>query len=237
MARVLGDFTMSATIAFSPDDIRDYAAKAGLGFQFVAKEAFLFELMELFAEREFVLKGGTAINKGYLSGHQRFSEDLDYDTDLKRGKVEEFVRSLGWRVKKEFHTRHAIGFMLAYAFNGVEDVAKAEISFGVRGKHGLTKAASDFLPLSKRANMYDFTELNVQKEGAMLDRYEWKDLYDLYWMKEANPKEFGIRDRGGFKEALGKLQVPKTANAYIPSSKRPNWEELKENMRDYADGK
>ena len=60
---------MVAAIAFSPDEIREYAAKAGLGFQFVAKEAFMFEMMELFAEKEFVLKGGTAINKGYLPGH------------------------------------------------------------------------------------------------------------------------------------------------------------------------
>ena len=63
---------MVATIAFVPDEIRNYAAKAGLGFQFVAKEAFLFELMELFSEKEFVLKGGTVINKGYLPGHQSF---------------------------------------------------------------------------------------------------------------------------------------------------------------------
>ncbi len=228
---------MVAAIAFSPDDIREYAARAGLGFQFMAKEAFLFELMELFAEKEFVLKGGTAINKGYLPGHQRFSEDLDYDTDLKRGEVESFVRSLGWKVKKEFHTRHAIGFMLAYTFNGVEDVAKAEVAFGVKGSHVVRKAESDFLPVSKRADMYDFHELNMQKEGAMLDRYEWKDLYDLYWMKEVNSKEFGIKNKAGFAGALEKLQVPKTANAYIPSSKRPDWDEVREKMREYAEGK
>src|SRR3989338_7449985 len=120
---------MVATIAFSPDEIREYAAKAGLGFQFVAKEAFLFELMELFSENGFVLKGGTAINKGYLPSHQRFSEDLDYDTDCKKGEVETFVRSLGWKIKREFFTKHSIGFMLAYVFNGVEDAAKAEVSF------------------------------------------------------------------------------------------------------------
>jgi len=222
---------MVAAIAFSVDEIREYAAKAGLGFQFVAKEAFLFEMMELFSEKEFVLKGGTAINKGYLPGHQRFSEDLDYDTDYKKGEVEAFVRSLGWKIKREFFTKHSIGFMLAYTFNGIEDAVKVEISFGLKGSHEKRKAASDFLPVSKRVEMYTFSELNRQKEEAILERKEWKDLYDLYWMREANPKEFKIRDMMTFGEALETLQVPKTANAYIPSAKRPNWEEIKEKMK------
>lgn len=226
-----------ATIAFSADELREYAAKAGLGFQFTVKEAFLFELMELFAEKEFVLKGGTAINKGYLQGHQRFSEDLDYDTDYKKSEAEEFVRSLGWEIKKEFHSRHSIGFMMAYSFNGVDDAVKAEISFGVKGDHEKRKAVSDFLPVSKRVEMYTFHELNAQKEEAILDRREWKDLYDLYWMREVGQNEFRIRNRKAFTDALEKLQVPKTANAYIPGTKRLNWEETKEKMKRYAEEK
>jgi len=225
---------MVATIAFSAEDVREYSAKAGLGFQFVAKEAFLFEMMELFTGKEFVLKGGTAINKGYLPGHQRFSEDLDYDTGYKKSEVEEFVRSLGWQIKKEFFTKHAIGFMLAYTFNGVEDAVKVEVSFGLKGGHEKRKVVSDFLPVSKLVEMYTFQELNRQKEEAILERKEWKDLYDLYWMKELHPKEFKLRNKEAFREALEKLQVPKTANAYIPSAKRPNWDEVKETMKRYA---
>lgn len=227
---------MVAAIAFSPDDIRGYAAKAGLGFQFVAKEAFLFELMELFSDKGFVLKGGTAINKGYLAGHQRFSEDLDYDTDLKHHEAEAFVRSLGWKVKRDFFSRHSIGFALAYTFSGVEDVVKVDVSFGVRGGHEKRKAASDFLPVSKRVEMYTFRELNRQKEGAILERKEWKDLYDLYWMMETEPKEFRIKDKEAFRAAVATLQVPKTANAYIPSAKRPNWGEVIEKMTWGAQG-
>lgn len=225
---------MVAAIAFSPDEIREYAAKAGLGFQFAAKEAFLFELMELFAEKEFVLKGGTAINKGYLPGHQRFSEDLDYDTGYKKHEVEIFVRSLGWKIKREFFTKHSIGFMLAYTFNDVEDAVKVEVSFGLKGSHEKRKAASDFLPVSKRVEMYAFQELNRQKEEAILERKEWKDLYDLYWMSEVSPKEFKINDMKAFGEVMETLQVPKTANAYIPSGKRINWDEAKEKMKRYA---
>ena len=227
---------MVATIAFSSDEMREYAAKAGLGFQFTVKEAFIFELMELFAEKEFVLKGGTAVNKGYLFGHQRFSEDLDYDTNYEKSEAEEFVRSLDWHIKKEFYTKHSIGFMLAYSFNEVEDAVKVEISFGVKGLHEKRKAVSDFLPVSKRVEMYTLEELNAQKEGAIQDRREWKDLYDLYWMGKLYPKEFKIKNKKIFWEAIEKLQVPKTANAYIPSTKRLNWEEARESMKKYAKG-
>ena len=226
---------MVATIVFSADEMREYAAKAGLGFQFVVKEAFLFELMELFAEKDFVLKGDTAINKGFLQGRQRFSEDLDFDTEYRRGEVEEFVRSLGWKAKKEFYTKHSIGFMLAYSFNGVEDVVKAEVSFGVKGQHEKRKAVSDFLPVSKRVEMYAFHELNAQKEEAIQDRREWKDLYDFYWMKYLYPKEFKIKNKKAFIEAVENLQVPKTANAYIPTTKRPNREEVQEKMPKYSE--
>lgn len=225
---------MVAAIAFEAEEMRHYAAKAGLGLQFVVKEAFLFELMELFSEKEFVLKGGTAINKGFLRGHQRFSEDLDYDSGCSEGEVRGFVRSLGWSVKKEFHTKHSTGFMLEYYFNGVRDTVKAEVSFGIQGKHEKTRMESDFLPVSKRVNAYVFSELNKQKEDALIERREWKDLYDLYWMKELNPKEFRLRKRGEFSKALKDLQVEKTANAYIPSNKRPNWQEVREKMIEYA---
>ena len=162
---------------------------------------------------------------------------MDYDTDCGKHDAEKFVRSLGWKIKREFFTKHSIGFMLAYTFNGIEDAVKAEVSFGVKGSHEKRKAESDFLPVSKRVEMYTFWELNKQKEEAMLDRKEWKDLYDLYWMREVGPKEFKIRDMKAFGETLGKLQVPKTANAYIPSAKRPNWDETREKMKKFvADG-
>lgn len=223
---------MVEPIAFSIEDIRNYAAKAGLGFQFIAKEAFLFELMELFPEKLFVLKGGTAINKGFLQGHQRFSEDLDYDTEMDRDELKEFVRSLGWKVRKEYFTRNSIGFALGYSFNGVEDSVKVDFSLGINGRSENRRVASDFLPVAKRVRMYTFPELNRQKEAALIGRREWKDLYDLYWMRKVNPKEFRIRRKKEFLAALEKLQVRKTANAYIPLGKRLNWEEVLERIRE-----
>ena len=219
---------MVAAIVFKIDELRDYAARAGLSLNFVVKEAFLFELMESMVGEDFVLKGGTAINKGYLGGHQRFSEDLDYDTDLGKGDARKHIEQLGWKIKKVFFTKHSIGFMMAYKFDNIIDIVRLDISFGIKSKAEKRKAISDFLPISKIVPMYGLKELNGQKEAAFEERKEWKDLYDLYWMHELYTDAFRIKDRAKFMEALSNTKVPKTANAYIPAQKRPNWNELVE---------
>ncbi len=221
---------MVGTIAFGIDELKDYAAKAGLGLQFVVKEAFLFEMMETLSVEDLVLKGGTAINKAYLSGHQRFSEDLDYDTDQSIADVRKMLHGLGWKIKREFYTRNTSGFLFAYSFNGVEDVVKVEVSRGVEGEPARAKASSDFLPISKMAPMYSFSALNFQKERAIANRHEWKDLYDLYWMSRIRPREFSIKNKKTFRAALDALSVPKTANSFIPRANRPNWQQMKEEM-------
>jgi len=219
---------MVARIAFTPDELRGYAAKAGLGFQFVIKDAFLFELMDVLAEQDFVLKGGTAINKGYLQGHQRFSEDLDYDTEEDRKTVTNTMRGLGWGVKREFFTKSAIGFLLGYEFAGITDVVKVDLSFGIEGKGERRSVTSDFLPLSKRVTTYRFEDLNFQKERALESRKEWKDLYDLYWMGRLYPDAFRVRNGRALGAALESMRIPKTANSFIPTQKRINLDEAKE---------
>jgi predicted nucleotidyltransferase component of viral defense system len=222
---------MVAAIVFKIDELRDSAARDGLSLNFVIKEAFLFELMESIGGEAFVLKGGTAINKGYLEGHQRFSEDLDYDTDLDSSDVRKYIERLGWKIRKEFFTKHAIGFMMAYKFDSIIDVVRLDISFGIKNKAEKRKAISDFLPISKIVSMYGFNELNRQKEAAFEERKEWKDLYDLYWMHELYTNTFRIKDKAKFMETLSNMNVPKTANAYIPAQKRPNWNAIIETLQ------
>lgn len=215
---------MVAKLVFGIDDLRDYAARAGLGLNFVVKEAFIFELIEEIGTEHVVLKGGTAINKGYLEGHQRFSEDLDYDTDLSKEEIKAHVKRLDWKVRKESFTKYSIGFMMGYEFGAIKDVVRLDISFGIKNKAETRKITSDFVPVSKITTMYRFDELNHQKEVAFEKRKEWKDLYDLYWMHELYAHDFRIRNKKVFLEALSGVGVPKIANAYIPSQKRPNWD-------------
>jgi predicted nucleotidyltransferase component of viral defense system len=214
---------MVASIVFTIDELRAYAAKAGLGLNFVIKEAFLFQLAEILEEYGFVMKGGTAINKGYLKGHQRFSEDLDYDTEEEKHKVRSIIHGLGWPVKREYFTRHSIGFALAYEFENVKDAVKVDFAFRMNGAYGKKEMLSDFLPLSKRVRMYEIGDLMAQKEGAFEDRMEWKDLYDLYWINKIYPNDFVIKSKEKFISAIEGINIPKTANAFIPFQTRLNW--------------
>ena len=217
---------MAAKIVFKIDELRNYAARAGLGLQFVVKEAFLFELAELLGDNKFVMKGGAAINKVYLPGHQRFSENLDYDTDESKERVREIINDLGWDVKREYFMGRSIGFLLGYEFEGIKDSAKVDFSFSIKGEHEKKQMASDFLPISKRIEVYSLHDLIMQKERTFESRLEWKDLYDLYWLSRLYPKEFVVNDKEKFKNALGRISIPKSANSFIPTQKRTNWREL-----------
>ncbi len=222
---------MAASIRFGIEELRSYAASAGLGVQLVVKEAFLFELAELLEGHGFVLKGGTAINKAYLSGHQRFSEDLDYDTTESRASVRAILTGIGWPVKREYFMRHSVGFLLGYEFEGIKDGVKVDFAFSIKGGSERKQITSDFLPISKRVDVYALKELILQKEHAFEDRMEWKDLYDLYWLSRLHTGEFRIGDKAHFAAALDRISVPKAANAFIPVQKRPNWDEITETMK------
>ncbi|MHB1830332.1 MAG: nucleotidyl transferase AbiEii/AbiGii toxin family protein [Candidatus Micrarchaeaceae archaeon] len=226
---------MAPSIRFTAEELRRYAASVGLSMQLVVKEAFLFELAELLEGNDFILKGGTAINKVYLPGHQRFSEDLDYDTDKSKAKVREIIIGLGWNVKQEYFMRHSVGFLLNYEFEGVKDVVKVDFAFSINGAYERKQMVSDFLPISKLVNVYMLRELNLQKEYAFEDRIEWKDIYDLYWMNKLYPNEFKIHDKEKFRAALDRLSVPKTANSFIPVQKRTNWTQVIETMRSLSE--
>jgi predicted nucleotidyltransferase component of viral defense system len=120
---------------------------------------------------------------------------------------------------------------MAYKFGTVVDAVRLDISFGIKNKIEKRRVASDFIPVSKIAPMYNFIELNNQKEAAFEERREWKDIYDLYWMHELYPREFRIKNKTKFAESLSNTNVPKTANAYIPAQKRPNWDEVIEKLK------
>lgn len=226
---------MVASIAFKAEELRTYAAKAGLGLQFVVKEAFLFQLAEMLEEYGFVLKGGTAINKGYLKDHQRFSEDLDYDTEDEKVKVRKIIHGLDWPVKREYFMKHGIGFTLGYEFEDIKDAVKVDFAFKINGKYAKKEIVSDFIPVSKRITMYEISDLIKQKEHAFEERMEWKDLYDLYWINVLHPNEFAISNKQRFKSALENIRIPKTANSFIPVQKRINWVETIELMKGLVD--
>jgi len=75
-------------------EARKIAAKIGLGLQYVLKEARIFDVWKtlgpvIFSENvasevTLICKGGTVLNKVFLKGTQRFSEDVDFDAFFKK---------------------------------------------------------------------------------------------------------------------------------------------------------
>ncbi len=219
-------------IIFGEEEIKRYSAKAGLGFNLIVKEAFLFAILDILRDYPFVLKGGTAINKGFLKDRQRFSEDLDFDTNLSIKEIREILSEEKLKIKRKYYTKHAHGFEIAYSYGKIRDIVKLEFSCKIAGNYSITTLKSEFLPLSLRFKVYTLKELIRQKEKSFINRREWKDLYDLYWMTKLYSKEFSISNKNAFLEALNKVRVPKIANSYIPLKNRVGWKVLIEEMRE-----
>ena len=197
----------------------------------MVKEAFLFSVLDVLRDYPFILKGGTAVNKAFLKDKQRFSEDLDFDTELSIREIREILSEEKLKIKKEYYTKHAYGFEVAYTYGKIKDVVKLEFSQKIAGNYSIILLKSEFLPLSLRFKVYNLKELIRQKEKSFINRREWKDLYDLYWIAKLYPKEFSISDKNAFLDALAKIKVPKIANAYIPLKNRVEWKVLIEEIR------
>ena len=69
------------------------AARTGIGMQYVLKEARVFDIWSnicpimlsdvVLSQAKIICTGGTSLNKIYLGGIQRFSEDIDLDIFFK----------------------------------------------------------------------------------------------------------------------------------------------------------
>ncbi len=207
-------------IVFNKEEIKKYSAEAGLGFNFIVKEAFLFSILDVLRDYDIVLKGGTAINKIFLKDKQRFSEDLDFDTNLGLKEITQILQKEKLKIKKRYYTKHAHGFEIAYTYENIKDVIRLDFSMPIKGNCSISTLKSEFLPLSIRFRAYTLKELIKQKETTFLNRKEWKDLYDLFWISKFYPDQFKISDKKKFIEILSKIKVPKIANAYIPLKNR-----------------
>ena len=142
-----------------------------------------------------------------------------------------FILKGGTAVNKEGnYTKHAYGFEVTYTYGKIKDVVKLEFSQKIASNYSIILLKSEFLPLSLRFKVYNLKELIRQKEKSFINRREWKDLYDLYWIAKLYPKEFFISNKKAFSDALAKIKVPKIANAYIPLKNRVEWKVLVEEL-------
>ncbi|HII38673.1 TPA: hypothetical protein HA318_01570 [Candidatus Micrarchaeota archaeon] len=186
------------------DACRVLSAKHGLPLDFVVKEFRVFDALgELAgfnsseADGELVFKGGTALNKIFLAGSQRFSEDLDFDLASIRGVKEawKFVERIGKSMEgKGFEPRgiRKLGrrepsLQVELGFDsplGKKDFVRLDFALkhGIAEKDvatGLTARSSFTERTVAGLRAYSLDGLVARKTCALASRCEGKDVFDV----------------------------------------------------------
>lgn len=238
---------------------RTIAIRNGLSLQFAVKEWHLFEVLSQvisLAGEKLVFKGGTALNKVYLGGLQRFSEDLDFDLGEDESPVTAFGKELaggieGYGIKDMRKVRDTLQFYCSFAtpLSGTDHI-RVDISpkrilteFPISRK----KAASSYAPLSvSGVRTYALEDLTARKLNALAGRAEGKDFYDVFSAlpscgrmggaigkmllsenREETVREF-LRRAIARAQKADPRELRNLTNPFIPSAQRPpDWAELR----------
>jgi hypothetical protein len=201
-------------------EARKIAARTGLGLQYVLKEYRIFDIWsrispvllsnDTTSEVHAICKGGTALNKIFFKGVQRFSEDLDFDAFFAEkqsvSSMIEFLRknvisilSDSYNLERPRMMRQVVRFPCKYT-NEMRrsDQVFCEFNlFAARvGRELVATAKSDIIneiePVKVR--VYSFDTLIAKKLKTFYERAEGKDIYDLYYgLKQTNDKRQLIR--------------------------------------------
>jgi predicted nucleotidyltransferase component of viral defense system len=185
-------------------EARRIAANIGLGLQYVLKEATVFDIWSRLSPLAMsgkvkstvliVCKGGTALNKIYFSGVQRFSEDLDFDAFFKRKltrrqKLEFLQENLIAALTRDYDVqtprmmREVVRFTLSFNNEmGKRDSIFVEFNLEAPkvGRVVVREARSELWGLTVRIPAYSFEALVAKKLKTFYERESGKDLYDIY---------------------------------------------------------
>ncbi len=244
---------------------RVLAIQHGLPLQFLVKEFCVFDVlgqvvMFTAPSKRLIFKGGTALNKVYLGGMQRFSEDLDFDFDTEniseaRAEAQRISEHIeGYRISDFRTVRRTVQFDCEYdsPLGGKDhvriDVAAKRI---ITEKPPLVKPAVSAYTQRFVTGFYVYAleDLVARKLHALQTRGEGKDIYDasnalplcgkmehaLQKMLESEkrpdtPTEF-IRTTIKKVQAADPKRLRNLANPFIPAGNRPkDWLELKNDL-------
>lgn len=185
-------------------EARRIASTTGLGLQYVLKEARVFDIWgrlsplvmsgRVKSKAIIVCKGGTALNKIYLPGVQRFSEDLDFDTFFKgsvaRSRKIEFLQSElisaltnDYDVQQPRMMREIVRFTCSFLNEiGMKDSIFVEFNLNAPrvGKIVVEEAKSQLWGTAVTVSVYSFEALVAKKLKTFYERETGKDLYDIY---------------------------------------------------------
>lgn len=244
---------------------RTWAAKAGLPLQFVVKERYLFDVLSKVldvnkgTDLKIIMKGGTALNKAYFKGIQRFSEDIDFDCFSKEKDkittIKNMISTISeYTVEGPWKLKDTLRFHFNYLFAGRKDNIRVEFSLNKKLK--TTKPLEKQNMISEvtdssiyRVPVYAFDDLVARKMNALRVRAEGKDIWDCYHaipktkdLKKAittalKSEDIKLTVEEALEETLKKLetvdakQIMKLTDPYIPTSLRPkHWEGTVEDL-------
>jgi predicted nucleotidyltransferase component of viral defense system len=187
-------------------EARKTAAKIGLGLQYVLKEARVFDIWsklspiilsdDISSHVTIVCKGGTVLNKVFLKGTQRFSEDLDFDAFFskelsKKEKIDFLDKNMlsnlrsSYQIEKPKLMRDVVRFTFSFVNEmGAKDSVFVEFNVEPKGSSDfvIQEAASELIKAQTvRIPTYSFPVIVAKKLKAFYERGSGKDLYDIYY--------------------------------------------------------
>ncbi len=182
-----------------PELLRYLAAKSGLGLKYLSKDEKISVLLGELRTRfpDVVMKGGTAINRAFLtkSGVSRFSEDISLDF-ISESPLQEKIASISERMKTmpvfEIggpHILHrTIRFDCQYT-NEFGDRDRIMVEFYLTKTHAVKTqdalVASPFIETHPTIfTIYSLEDLLARKLLALYNRGEGKDMYDVFYLLE-----------------------------------------------------
>lgn len=175
------------------------AVKSGLGIKYLAKEErislLLKQLNTTFSDKSIILKGGTALNRGYLYETQkgRFSEDIDVDyvkqipLDEKIKQIKNKMKTItDFSVSKPRILHRTLRFDCQY-INQINEKDRVQVEFYLSYKKAAVAPKnivleSQYLPAKATIfPVYSLEDLIAQKLISFYRRTEGKDVYDLFY--------------------------------------------------------
>lgn len=201
-------------------EARKIAARTGLGLQYVLKEYRVFDIWskispvllssDITSQVYAISKGGTALNKIFFKGVQRFSEDLDFDAFFAdRQSVSSMIEFLkknvisilsdSYSLERPRMMRQVVRFPCKFTNEmGRPNQVFCEFNLFAAhvGKELIASAKSDIINEIKpvKVRVYSFDTLMAKKLKTFYERAEGKDIYDLYYgLKQTRDKRQLIR--------------------------------------------
>ncbi|MCS4541222.1 MAG: nucleotidyl transferase AbiEii/AbiGii toxin family protein [Euryarchaeota archaeon] len=187
-------------------EARKIAAKIGLGLQYVLKEARVFDIWaklspiilskELASQITIICKGGTVLNKVFLKGIGRFSEDLDFDAYFtkKLSKKEKmafldknvlFNLRTSYQIERPRLMKDVVRFTCSFVNEmGAQDCVFVEFNLEPKGYSAseIKEAYSEILNIAPvKIPSYSFPVLVAKKIKTFYERGSGKDLYDIFY--------------------------------------------------------